>query len=68
MHFRLAGAEGRRKLCYIEVGCTLGLREGNVEEEEHFEEVVEGDPDVERRINIQGVRGETEGQEGPTRR
>ena len=28
------------------------MREVDVEDEEHFEGVVEGDPDIERRINI----------------
>jgi hypothetical protein len=66
IYLGLVGPEGGRELGLVEVGRALGLREGDVEEEEHFEKVVEGDPDVERRISILG--SETEEQEERTRR
>lgn len=37
-------AESRRELGLVEVGRALGLWKGDVEQEEHLEEVVKGDP------------------------
>lgn len=44
VYLGLVGAESRRELGLVEVGRALGLWEGDVEQEEHLEEVVEGDP------------------------
>jgi hypothetical protein len=45
VYLGLVGAEHGRELCLVEVGRALRLGEGYVEQEEHLEEVVEGDPD-----------------------